>query len=196
MDARIHFPAHDVGGCEVFMEMSRRAFSLSFLAALACRTAPAGSPTPVEPAIAGLDPESVTAITRTDAEWRAALDPQAYRVLREKGTEMAYTGAYWNLHDAGTYACRGCGLNLFRSTDKFDSGTGWPSYTRPIAADRVREVVDTSHGMVRVEIVCMRCGGHLGHKFDDGPEPTGMRYCMNSVSMVFRPEAGKVQSPG
>ena len=101
------------------------------------------------------------------------------------GTEMAFSGKYWNHHGEGIYRCAGCGLELFSSATKFDSGTGWPSYWAPLAGDRVHEVVDRSHGMERVEAECARCGGHLGHVFDDGPRPTGLRYCMNSASLEF-----------
>jgi peptide-methionine (R)-S-oxide reductase len=122
----------------------------------------------------------------TNAEWRARLTPEQYRVLREDGTERAFSGRYWNEHRRGTYRCAGCGAPLFRSEDKFDSGTGWPSYTRPIERGRVIEKADRAFGMVRTEIECARCGGHLGHVFDDGPPPTGLRYCVNSVSLDFR----------
>ena len=129
----------------------------------------------------------VKKITKTDAEWKAQLKPEQYRVLRKEGTEPAFTGAYWKNHDAGVYRCAGCGLELFRSNEKFDSGTGWPSFWAPIDKSHVAEHTDQTFGMVRVESICARCGGHLGHLFDDGPEPTGMRYCMNSVSLKFDP---------
>ena len=125
-------------------------------------------------------------VTKRDAEWRKQLAPEAYRILRQKGTELAFTGRLWNEHRAGMYSCAGCALALFSSTTKFDSGTGWPSFRAPVAANHLRELVDTSYGGINTEIVCARCGGHLGHVFDDGPKPTGLRYCMNSAAMSFR----------
>jgi peptide-methionine (R)-S-oxide reductase len=126
-------------------------------------------------------------VTKTDAEWKSQLTPEQYRVLRKHGTERAFTGEYHDCKDVGVYRCAGCGEPLFGSETKFDSGTGWPSFTEPMVAEAVEIKVDTSHGMVREEVVCRRCGGHLGHVFPDGPGPTGQRYCMNSCSLELDP---------
>jgi peptide-methionine (R)-S-oxide reductase len=124
----------------------------------------------------------------TDEEWRERLTPEEYRVMRQKGTERAFTGAYWDLKDDGTYLCASCGNPLFTAEDKFDSGTGWPSYSQPAGEASVDTRDDRSHGMVRTEVVCQKCEAHLGHVFDDGPGPEGLRYCINSVSLDFQGE--------
>ncbi|NJO02633.1 MAG: peptide-methionine (R)-S-oxide reductase MsrB [Bacteroidia bacterium] len=126
-------------------------------------------------------------VEKTEAEWKKILSPEAYYVLREKGTERAFTGKYWNNKKTGIYICAACGQALFDSETKYESGTGWPSYWKPISPKAVANEVDDSYGMARTEIVCSNCGGHLGHVFEDGPRPTGLRYCMNSVSLDFIP---------
>ena len=127
-------------------------------------------------------------MVKTDAEWKANLTAEEYRILRKKGTERAFTGKYWNSKEKGLYMCGGCGLELFSSKDKFRSGTGWPSFTQPVAKDALADAADHSMFMARTEILCNRCGGHLGHVFNDGPKPTGKRYCINGNALDFKAE--------
>jgi peptide-methionine (R)-S-oxide reductase len=122
-------------------------------------------------------------IDKTDEQWRRELTPEQYRVLRQKGTERAFAGALWDDHEPGRFLCAGCGAELFRAEDKFESGSGWPSFTRPVDPRIVTSERDSTHGMERIEVHCRRCGGHLGHVFQDGPPPTGERYCINSASL-------------
>jgi peptide-methionine (R)-S-oxide reductase len=129
-------------------------------------------------------------LPKTEEEWRERLTPEQFRILRLKGTERAFSGAYCDAKEPGVYRCAGCGEVLFDASSKFDSHCGWPSFTVPFEASKVEEHRDSSHGMVRTEVTCRRCGGHLGHVFDDGPAPNGLRYCINSASIVHEPEEG------
>jgi peptide-methionine (R)-S-oxide reductase len=134
-------------------------------------------------------------VVKTEDEWREELSPEQYAVLRQAGTERAFTGKYWNCHDDGIYRCAACGAELFDSGTKFESGTGWPSFWQPLVSDAVTLVEDRTHGMSRTEVRCRRCGSHLGHVFNDGPKPTGLRFCMNSAALDLEPAGQAPETP-
>ncbi|MBX3167470.1 MAG: peptide-methionine (R)-S-oxide reductase MsrB [Candidatus Eremiobacteraeota bacterium] len=158
--------------------MWKKRVLLASLGALAgCSAQPGVAQTPSQPHFS---------VVRSQEEWRKKLTPEQFQILRQKGTERAFSGKYFDHHEAGEYFCAGCGELLFTSQDKFDSGTGWPSFLRPSKDTSVLELVDNSYGMERVEVECAQCGGHLGHVFPDGPRPTGLRYCINSASLDFK----------
>jgi peptide-methionine (R)-S-oxide reductase len=131
--------------------------------------------------------DELTQIPQTEKEWREKLSPEQYQVLRQAGTERAFTGKYWDAKTDGTYLCAGCGQELFSSDTKFDSASGWPSFYEALDPEKIEESSDLSHGMIRTEVKCANCGGHLGHLFEDGPNPTGLRYCINSASLQLEP---------
>lgn len=164
------------------------------LAATACLSWPQGGPAPTSPEAPPMARPTPPApddapVMLSEAQWRERLTPMQYYVLREKGTERPFTGEYTDTETLGTYCCAGCGAELFVSDAKFHSGCGWPSFFQPLSDARLLQVEDRSHGMVRTEVMCRRCGGHLGHVFDDGPPPTYLRFCINSASLVLRPKA-------
>jgi peptide-methionine (R)-S-oxide reductase len=162
----------------VNQDMKQTIFLISLLLVIGCSTA--------QDQTDGFEPAKEWQLS--EEEWKNRLDKMEFEVLRNKGTERAFTGAYWNEKSDGTYICRACQQPLFSSDTKFKSGTGWPSFYEPIKDGSIAEVNDFSYGMIRKEVVCARCGGHLGHVFNDGPKPTGLRYCLNSVSLKLVPE--------
>ena len=176
--------------------MSRRVVTAAFLIALGLAGASAigcdttheakTAPDPSDAASASPEGEKMAG-EKNEQEWQTCLTPEQYRVLREKGTERAFTGKYYKTKTKGVYKCAGCGQHLYSSDAKFDSGSGWPSYWQPVSPDAIKTETDTNLGMVRIEVMCSNCGGHLGHVFDDGPAPTGLRHCINSAAIELEP---------
>ncbi len=165
------------------------AVAASLAAAAACAQRPHGAASAADRTTLSdskrSDTDMADKVVKTDAEWKRELTPEQYQVLRHGGTERAFTGKYWNEHDRGLYRCAACGEPLFSSDTKYDSGSGWPSFYQPVDPADVRLETDRTLGMPRTEVLCARCGGHLGHVFDDGPEPTGLRYCINSAALAL-----------
>lgn len=161
--------------------------SMPLLFCMSCNAQKSPVVADIAPSFVNEKGESIERIQLTDDVWAKRLSKEAFTVMRKEGTERAFTGTYWDNHEKGVYTCAACDLTLFDSETKFESGTGWPSFYKPIDKTHVGEDRDVTLGMVRTEVHCNRCGGHLGHVFDDGPAPTGLRYCMNSVSLGFKP---------